>query len=87
MPDAKKVITGHADGVITINVAEADDDEREKRRVQLGELYRTYLGHLRHEVGHFYWSRLIEKSERLDDFRQRLDRKSTRLHYRHTVTP
>ena len=35
--DTKHVLTGHADDVITLNVVEADDDEREKRRMQLGE--------------------------------------------------
>ena len=53
------VTTGHADGVITIHLAEADDAEREKRRVQLHEPYRTLLGHFRHEIGHYYWDRLI----------------------------
>jgi hypothetical protein len=53
------VLTGHADGVITINVAEADDAEREQRRVQLHEPYRTLLGHFRHEIGHYYWQRLL----------------------------
>src|SRR5205085_12622223 len=50
----RQVLTGHANGVITLNVAEADDAERVKRRVQLHEPYRTLLGHLRHESGHFY---------------------------------
>lgn len=68
--DGEKVLTGHADGVITLNISEADDAEREKRRVELGEPYRTLLGHFRHEVGHYYWNRLIEKSDRLDAFRQ-----------------
>lgn len=70
--DAPKnpVLTGHADGVITINVAEADDAEREKRRVQLHEPYRTLLGHFRHEVGHYYWDRLIRDGDRLDGFRE-----------------
>jgi hypothetical protein len=58
-PAAPRVLTGHADGVITINIAEADDPEREKRRVQLHEPYRTLLGHFRHEIGHYYWARLI----------------------------
>ena len=31
-PSAPRVLTGHNDGVITINVAEADDAEREQRR-------------------------------------------------------
>jgi hypothetical protein len=47
------VTTGHADGVITIDLAESDDARRERRRAQLGEPYRTMLGHLRHELGHY----------------------------------
>ena len=35
--DAAPILTGHADGVITINIAEADDAERERRRTQLHE--------------------------------------------------
>jgi hypothetical protein len=54
-----RVFTGHSDGVVTINVAEADDPFREKMRVQMGEPYRTLLGHFRHESGHYYWDRLI----------------------------
>lgn len=46
------VMTGHADGLITLDLAEADDARREARRAELGEPYRTVLGHLRHEVGH-----------------------------------
>ncbi|NKF22904.1 zinc-binding metallopeptidase family protein [Solimonas marina] len=63
------VMTGHAQGVITISVAEADDAEREKRRLHLHEPYRTLLGHFRHEIGHYYWDRLIAGSTRLDAFR------------------
>ena len=63
------VLTGHQQGVITINVAEADDDERERRRVQMHEPYRTLVGHFRHESGHFYWDRLIKPSRRLAAFR------------------
>ena len=59
LPD-EKVRTGHDDGVITINLAEADDAFREKMRVQLGEPYRTVLGHFRHEIGHYYWARLVD---------------------------
>jgi len=44
-------LTGHDAGVITVNIAEADDSERERRRVQLHEPYRTLLGHFRHESG------------------------------------
>jgi hypothetical protein len=47
------VTTGHADGVVTIDLAETDDVRREARRRQLGEPYRTMLGHLRHELGHY----------------------------------
>jgi hypothetical protein len=69
-PAAPRVLTGHASGVITINLAEADDPEREKRRVQLHEPYRTLLGHFRHEVGHYYWDRLIrDNPSRLEEFR------------------
>jgi hypothetical protein len=67
---APRVLTGHANGVITINVAEADDAVREKRRHDLGEPYRTLLGHMRHEVGHYYWDRLIARTNRLDAFRE-----------------
>jgi hypothetical protein len=63
------VFTGHSDGVITINVAEADDPFREKMRAQMGETYRTLLGHFRHEIGHYYWDRLIKGSPKLEEFR------------------
>lgn len=63
------VLTGHAGGVITINVEEADDAEREKRRNQLHEPYRTLLGHFRHEIGHYYWDLLIANGPRLEAFR------------------
>ena len=69
-PNAPRVLTGHDHGVITLNLAEADDAERERRRHQLGEPYRTLLGHFRHETGHYYWDRLIKDSPRLEDFRQ-----------------
>ncbi|TFZ01485.1 zinc-binding metallopeptidase family protein [Ramlibacter rhizophilus] len=64
------VLTGHSDGVITLNVAEADDDERVRRRLALHEPYRTLLGHLRHESGHFYWEQLIDQAGRHEDFRR-----------------
>jgi hypothetical protein len=53
------VVTGHAGGIITVNVEEADDAHREALRASLGERYRTLLGHLRHESGHYYWQRLV----------------------------
>ena len=48
------VTTGHADGVVTLDLGEADPGRRERRRTELGEPYRTVLGHLRHEIGHYY---------------------------------
>lgn len=69
-PNSPKVLTGHVDGVITVNIVEADDSEREKRRVSMHEPYRTLLGHFRHEIGHYYWDRLIRDSARLPRFRE-----------------
>jgi hypothetical protein len=63
-----QVMTGHDGGLITIALAEADDVEREKRRTQLGEPYRTLLGHFRHEIGHWYWDQLVRDSAWLAPF-------------------
>jgi hypothetical protein len=65
-----RVLTGHDNGIITINIEEADDSARERIRQLLREPYRTLLGHLRHEVGHYYWDRLIDGSAWQDDFRK-----------------
>ncbi|GBQ67451.1 hypothetical protein AA103196_1688 [Ameyamaea chiangmaiensis NBRC 103196] len=65
-PDGTPVLTGHADGIITIALREADDIEREKMRVSMGEYYRTLLGHFRHEIGHFYWNVLVRDAGCLD---------------------
>ncbi len=64
------VSTGHQDGVITITLAEADSAIREARRLQMGEDYRTLLGHFRHEIGHYYWDRIIADRMRADAFRE-----------------
>lgn len=64
-----RVMTGHANGVITINIAEADAAYREHTREQMGEPYRTLLGHFRHESGHFYFDRLVAGTQRLEEFR------------------
>lgn len=64
------VLTGHAGGVITINISEADSVVREQTRVAMNEPYRTLLGHFRHEVGHYYWMRLVQNSRWLAPFRQ-----------------
>jgi hypothetical protein len=63
------VLTGHDKGLITLNIAEADDAERERRRVNLHEPLRTLLGHFRHESGHFYWDRLVANSPLLEKWR------------------
>lgn len=68
-PEGPGVITGHADGVITLDVEEASDATREQRRTLLSEPYRTLLGHLRHESGHYYWQRLVEHSEWIEPYR------------------
>ncbi len=68
--DGPRVLTGHADGLITLNIAEADDVERERRRLALHEPYRTLLGHFRHEIGHYYWDCLIADGPWLKPFRE-----------------
>ncbi len=64
-----KILTGHDDGLITINLNEADDPLREKLRTAMGEPYRTLLGHFRHEVGHYFWDVLVRDAGRLDECR------------------
>jgi hypothetical protein len=64
-----RVLTGHANGLITINIEEANDAIRERIRTDLHEPYRTLLGHFRHEIGHYYWDRLIWKTRWLEPFR------------------
>ena len=63
-----QVMTGHDAGLITLNVDEADDAKREQVRQVMHEPYRTLLGHFRHEVGHYYWDRLIQGTPWLDGF-------------------
>jgi hypothetical protein len=65
----QRVLTGHAGGVVTIALTEADDAVRERMRSAMGEAYRTLLGHFRHEVGHYYWDLLVRDGGRLDGFR------------------
>jgi hypothetical protein len=64
-----QAMTGHSQGLITINVAEADDAERERHRQDMAEPYRTLLGHFRHEIGHYYWERLVRGGAWLEPFR------------------
>jgi hypothetical protein len=68
--DDERVMTGHDNGLITLNIAEADPAQRERTREQMHEHYRTLLGHFRHESGHYYFDRLIADSEWLDGYRE-----------------
>jgi hypothetical protein len=84
---SQRALTGHNEGLITINIAEADEIERELARRNMHEAYRTLLGHFRHESGHYYWDRLVHGSAMLDVFRhlfgdEREDyEKALRQHY------
>ncbi len=65
------VNTGHDNGLITINIAEADHVSREITRQYTGELYRTLLGHFRHESGHYYYMKLVSsKASAQERFRE-----------------
>jgi hypothetical protein len=64
------VVTGHDNGVITLDLAESDDARRAQRRAELGEPYRELLGHFRHEIGHYYWPKLVEQAGELDRCRE-----------------
>ena len=63
-----KVFTGHENGVITLDLAEGDDVHRLQLRIAMDEPYRTLLGHFRHEIGHYYYYRLVSTSP---DYTQR----------------
>ncbi|WP_018935074.1 putative zinc-binding metallopeptidase [Thioalkalivibrio sp. ALJ24] len=64
------VVTGHAAGLITLDIAEADPAVRERMREAMAEPYRTILGHFRHESGHYYWERLVRGGPAHEDFRR-----------------
>jgi hypothetical protein len=68
--EQQPVMTGHSSGVVTLNIAEANAVFRENMREKLGEAYRTVLGHLRHEIGHYYWDRLIVGTKAHAPFRK-----------------
>jgi hypothetical protein len=68
--DNPTVMTGHDGGRITIALAEANDAEREKRRAKLNEPYRELLGHFRHEIGHYFWDRLVHEGGKTEEFRE-----------------
>jgi hypothetical protein len=84
---AKPIRTGHQDGVITLNINEADPVHREFMKVEMSERYRTLLGHFRHEIGHYYWQFLVFPSEpKLTEFRsffgdERVSYKNALAHY------
>jgi hypothetical protein len=61
----EKVVTGHYNGVITLDLAEGDDVHRAQLRIAMDEPYRTVLGHLRHEIGHYCFYRLVGTNRRL----------------------
>ena len=69
LPGQVPVMTGHTMGVVTLNLVEADDAHRERIRSEMREPYRTLLGHYRHEVGHYYWDRLVRDDACIADFR------------------
>ena len=62
------VVTGHENGVITLDTAEGEPSHRERVRVELGEPYRTPLGHVRHELGHWWWASAIDDELARDAF-------------------
>lgn len=68
-PPQGKVITGHDNGIITLALKEADDTKRVALRNAMHEPYRTLLGHFRHEIGHYYWDRLIKDENRQNECR------------------
>jgi len=69
LPGGPRILTGHENGLITLNAAEAEDVVREQIRAEMREPYRTLVGHFRHEIGHYYWDRLVYPTAWLDDFR------------------
>jgi hypothetical protein len=84
-------ITGHLDGIVTLDLAETEEPHRDDLRRRLGEPFRTVIGHLRHEIGHHYWNRLIAPSGELPGFRElfgdeRVDYADAIGHHYSTVT-
>ena len=86
MSESERILTGHMNGIITINLEEADDAVREKTRLNMREVYRTLLGHFRHECAHYYWDLLVRPSPRIDQVRaifgdERIDYQGALQHY------
>ncbi|MBL3674324.1 MULTISPECIES: zinc-binding metallopeptidase family protein [Paracoccus] len=66
---AEQIMMGHDNGEIVINVTEADELIRVKRQQELGEQYRSMVGHFRHELAHFLFDRLTAAPGFQDEFR------------------
>ena len=86
LSESEPVLTGHLHGTITLNLEEADPVAREEIRTRMNERYRTLLGHLRHESGHYYWDRIVQTSPLIDEFRavfgdERMDYERAMRHY------
>ncbi|AWL13174.1 uncharacterized protein HMF8227_02723 [Saliniradius amylolyticus] len=77
------VTTGHSGGIITLNLKEAKHSSRMAMREEMNENYRTLLGHLRHESGHYYWDRLVANRDCLQGFRDHFG--DERLDYRQSL--
>jgi hypothetical protein len=68
-PTEPSPTTGHENGLITLDIAEADDAKREQLRQKMGEPYRTLVGHFRHEIGHYFWDVLVDRGGKLEEYR------------------
>ncbi len=64
------VFSGHQNGSITLNLNEANDAHREATRLSFGEPQRTVLGHLRHELSHFFFQRFVDGWPEIAGFRE-----------------
>jgi hypothetical protein len=62
------VTTGFLAGVITLNVLEADPASRFAEQEAANEVYRTVLGHLRHESGHYVFSLFSKNNDLRETF-------------------
>lgn len=67
--DLEHLLTGHCDGLITLNAAEADEGFLHTMKEQMQELYRTLLGHFRHEIGHYFWLKFFDSESLKQQFR------------------
>lgn len=68
--DLEHVLSGHCDGLITINAAEADEGFLHTMKEQMQELYRSLLGHFRHEIGHYFWAKFFKTERQKQQFRE-----------------